>query len=54
MTLGKCLDVASPNGPAITGAKVDIYRCHGTTNQQWTFEADGRVRSVQTGLCTRA
>ncbi|WP_282203023.1 ricin-type beta-trefoil lectin domain protein [Kitasatospora fiedleri] len=44
-----CLDAY--NG-ATTGAKVALYACHGTSNQQWTRRADGLIASYQnTGLC---
>jgi ricin-type beta-trefoil lectin protein/alpha galactosidase A-like protein/alpha galactosidase C-like protein len=49
--LGKCLDVASPTGPATAGALVQIFSCHGEANQQWSLNANGTITSVATGLC---
>jgi lysophospholipase L1-like esterase len=46
--LGKCLD-APVNAAA--GTKVQVWDCNGGTNQQWTFNSDGTVRGVQSGLC---
>jgi alpha-galactosidase len=30
---------------------VQLWDCHGGTNQQWTVQGDGTVRGVQSGLC---
>jgi alpha-galactosidase len=46
---GKCLD-ADNNGTA-NGTKVILWTCGTGTNQQWTTQADGTVRGVQSGKC---
>lgn len=46
--LGRCLD--APNG-ATAGTAVQLWDCHGGTNQRWTFESNGTVRGVASGLC---
>jgi hypothetical protein len=33
---------------------VIIWDCHGGLNQQWNVNADGTIRSVQSGLCVDA
>jgi alpha-galactosidase len=33
------------------GAQAQIWDCTGGTNQQWSFNADGTIRSVSSGLC---
>lgn len=46
--LGRCLD--APNG-ATAGSGVQLWDCHGGTNQRWTFESNGTIRGVASGLC---
>jgi alpha-galactosidase len=46
---GKCLDAAN-NGTA-DGTKVIVWTCGSGTNQQWTTQADGTIRGVQSGKC---
>ncbi|MFI7211436.1 glycoside hydrolase family 27 protein [Micromonospora maritima] len=46
--LGKCLDAPTNAG---AGTKAQIWDCTGGTNQRWTRNADGTVRSAQSGLC---
>jgi alpha-galactosidase len=46
--LGKCLD--APSG-ATAGSKVQIWDCNGATNQQWSFNANGTISGVASGLC---
>ncbi|HEX8343138.1 MAG TPA: ricin-type beta-trefoil lectin domain protein [Actinoplanes sp.] len=46
---GKCLD-AEANGTA-NGTKVVLWTCGTGTNQQWTLQADGTIRGVQSGRC---
>ncbi|GIE99200.1 glycoside hydrolase family 27 protein [Paractinoplanes rishiriensis] len=46
---GKCLD-ADNNGTA-DGTKVIVWTCGSGTNQQWSLQADGTVRGVQSGKC---
>ena len=44
-----CLD---GYGKGLTaGTKVDIYPCNQQTNQQWSFNANGTITEVQSGLC---
>lgn len=42
----KCLD--DLNGATASGSIVDIYDCNGTFAQQWTFSADGTIRTMGT------
>ncbi|MER7729129.1 lectin [Streptomyces sp. NPDC096323] len=44
---GKCLDVAGANSADGTG--IQLWGCHGGTNQQWTLAHDGTIRSL--GKC---
>ncbi|MEU5665995.1 lectin [Streptomyces longwoodensis] len=44
---GKCLDVAGGNTADGTG--IQLWGCHGGTNQQWTLAADSSIRSL--GKC---
>jgi hypothetical protein len=44
-----CLD---GYGQGLTaGTKVDIYPCNQQTNQEWSFNANGTITEVQSGLC---
>lgn len=45
---GKCLDAPLS---ARAGDRVVLWDCNGGTNQQWSFNADGTVRGVRSGLC---
>ncbi len=45
---GKCLDVQNAN--ANPGASVQLWSCHGGSNQQWRLEVDGSLRGIG-GLC---
>jgi Glycosyl hydrolase family 59/Ricin-type beta-trefoil lectin domain/Concanavalin A-like lectin/glucanases superfamily/Glycosyl hydrolase family 59 central domain len=45
----KCLDAL--NHATTAGAPVGIFDCNGGRNQQWTFNADGSVTGVESGLC---
>jgi hypothetical protein len=48
--LGKCFDV--PGWNDTNGTDVQIYDCHGSTNQQWELWADGTVRpAFNTNKC---
>ena len=47
--LGKCCD-AHNNGTA-PGTHVEIYDCHGGSNQQWNLNANGTITGVQSGIC---
>nr|WP_221472022.1 ricin-type beta-trefoil lectin domain protein [Amycolatopsis umgeniensis] len=44
---GKCVDVAGAN--SANGTAVQLYDCNGSAAQQWSFQADGTVRSL--GKC---
>lgn len=45
----KCLDA---RGHGTTpGTIVDIWDCNGGANQRWTFNADGTIVGVESGLC---
>jgi hypothetical protein len=44
-----CLD-ANAQGTT-TGTKVITYTCNGQSNQQWSFNANGTITGVQSGLC---
>jgi len=46
---GKCLD--AENSGSTDGTKVIIWSCGIGTNQQWTMQADGTIRGVQSGKC---
>jgi alpha-galactosidase len=49
MALGKCLDA---HGQGTTpGTIVDLWDCNGGANEQWTFNANGTITGVQSGLC---
>ncbi|MEV0127609.1 ricin-type beta-trefoil lectin domain protein [Dactylosporangium sp. NPDC050688] len=43
----KCLDI--PGSKAVDGQDVQIWECQGLPGQKWTFESDGRLRSM--GIC---
>jgi alpha-galactosidase len=45
---GKCLD--APAG-AVAGDDIILLGCTGGANQEWAFNIDGSVRSVDSGLC---
>ena len=47
--LGKCFDVQGRH--TTPGTVVDLYTCNGGTNQQWTFNDDGTIVGVGSGLC---
>lgn len=47
-SLGKCLDAPTN---ATAGTRVQLWDCNGGTNQQWTFQGDGTIRGVRSGLC---
>ncbi|MEV4560827.1 ricin-type beta-trefoil lectin domain protein [Kitasatospora sp. NPDC049285] len=47
--LGKCVDASGRKTTA--GTPVILYTCSGATNQQWTFQPDGSIVGVQSGLC---
>ncbi|MFB7617476.1 ricin-type beta-trefoil lectin domain protein [Kitasatospora sp. NPDC056181] len=46
---GKCLDVVGQG--STDGTLVDLWTCNGGANQQWTPQADGTLKGVQSGLC---
>ncbi len=46
--LGKCLDAPTN---ATAGTRVQIWDCNGGANQRWTFNSNGTVSGVQSGLC---
>jgi hypothetical protein len=48
----KCLDAL--NQGTANGTKAVIWDCDGQANQQWNVNADGTIRSVQSGLCLDA
>jgi Ricin-type beta-trefoil lectin domain len=41
---GKCLDVQDANGNP--GASVQLWSCHGNSNQQWRLQDDGTLRGL--------
>jgi alpha-galactosidase len=45
---GKCLDAPLNASP---GAAVVLWDCNGGNNQQWTFNANGTIAGVASGLC---
>jgi poly(3-hydroxybutyrate) depolymerase len=47
---GRCLDV--PNSTTTAGTRLQVYDCHGGTNQQWTRTAASEL-TVYSGTSTR-
>jgi len=39
---GRCIDV--PNSSQTNGTRVQLYDCHGQTNQQWTYTSSKQLR----------
>ncbi|MET8369968.1 non-reducing end alpha-L-arabinofuranosidase family hydrolase [Micromonospora profundi] len=39
---GRCIDV--PNATQTNGTRVQLYDCHGQSNQQWTYTANKQLR----------
>ncbi|MFF5121248.1 non-reducing end alpha-L-arabinofuranosidase family hydrolase, partial [Dactylosporangium aurantiacum] len=39
---GRCIDV--PNATQTNGTRVQLYDCHGQTNQQWTYTSSKQLR----------
>jgi hypothetical protein len=49
---GSTLRCADGYGQGLTsGTKVDIYTCNQGTNQAWSFNSNGTITEVQSGLC---
>ncbi|MFC0005468.1 endo-1,4-beta-xylanase [Micromonospora siamensis] len=48
---GRCIDV--PNSSRTNGTRVQLYDCHGQTNQQWTWTAS-RQLTVYGSMCLDA
>ncbi|RQX04500.1 arabinofuranosidase catalytic domain-containing protein [Micromonospora arida] len=48
----RCIDV--PNGSTTNGTQVQLWDCHGGTNQQWNLNSNGTLTGVQSGLCLDA
>ena len=48
---GRCIDV--PNSSTSNGTRVQLYDCHGLTNQAWTYTANGEFR-VYGNMCLDA
>ncbi|BCJ46256.1 beta-xylanase [Actinoplanes ianthinogenes] len=48
---GRCIDV--PNASQTNGTRVQLYDCHGQTNQQWTYTA-GKQLQVYGSKCLDA
>lgn len=49
----RCLD-ADDNYGGANGTPIQVWSCTGKSNQEWTAEADGTLRSVAYGLCLDA
>ncbi|MFC4591192.1 ricin-type beta-trefoil lectin domain protein [Sphaerisporangium corydalis] len=45
---GRCVDSPTNAG---SGTRVQLWDCHGNTNQQWIFNSSGTVTSAAGGLC---
>ncbi|WP_238360460.1 polysaccharide deacetylase family protein [Micromonospora fiedleri] len=48
---GRCIDV--PNASQNNGTRVQLYDCHGQTNQAWTYTSDKQLR-VYGNMCLDA
>ena len=49
---GSTLRCGDGYGQGLTsGTKVDIYTCNQGTNQAWSFNSNGTITEVQSGLC---
>jgi endo-1,4-beta-xylanase len=48
---GRCIDV--PNASQTNGTRVQLYDCHGQSNQQWTYTA-GKQLTVYGNMCLDA
>ncbi|MBV1856730.1 RICIN domain-containing protein, partial [Catellatospora tritici] len=48
---GRCIDV--PNSSQSNGTRVQLYDCHGLTNQQWTYTASKQLK-VYGSMCLDA
>ncbi|NUR70841.1 MAG: 1,4-beta-xylanase, partial [Hamadaea sp.] len=48
---GRCIDV--PNSSHNNGTRVQLYDCHGLTNQQWTYTASKQL-TVYGNMCLDA
>ena len=47
---GRCIDVTdAQSGSAASGTRLQIWGCAGSSNQRWSFQSDGTVRSL--GKC---
>ena len=46
-TTGKCLDIAG--GGSAVHSRIQLFRCHGNTNQQFQLHGDGTLRIM--GKC---
>ncbi|MFJ8748982.1 ricin-type beta-trefoil lectin domain protein [Streptomyces sp. NPDC102441] len=45
--MGKCLDVDAAS--TADGTKIQLWDCHGGTNQDWSVQSDGTIRNR--GVC---
>ncbi|GAA3786326.1 hypothetical protein GCM10022379_60920 [Micromonospora maritima] len=49
---GRCIDV--PNSSQTNGTRVQLYDCHGQTNQQWTYTANKQLTVYGGSRCLDA
>ncbi|MBY8873778.1 endo-1,4-beta-xylanase [Micromonospora sp. PLK6-60] len=49
---GRCIDV--PNSSQTNGTRVQLYDCHGNTNQQWTYTASRQLTVYGGSRCLDA
>ncbi|SBT50518.1 endo-1,4-beta-xylanase [Micromonospora auratinigra] len=49
---GRCIDV--PNSSRTNGTRVQLYDCHGQTNQQWTYTSSRQLTVYGGSMCLDA